>query len=176
MPPPLLPCTEIPHSHPMACCPSPLATALASTSRAISSSPHHPVAAVATSRRCLSTRKHVRLHLAMLSCKTSVPGMLLTDCLCAVQFICAAWGGSQLVSSCFSKRAVRHLELLSNFSKSSNLCKPDFQPGKDDTPRKIRTHALSHHSSELLHEHQSLPKIFKFPIYNLTCEVSGGNR
>lgn len=176
-PPPLLPCAEIPHSHPMtACCPWPSATAPVSTSRAISTSSHHLVAAIATFPRCLSEWKCVRLPLTVHSCKPGVDGMLPTDCPHAVGFICAVHGGFQLVCRCFSKQSVKHLEILSIFSKSSNLGKADFQLQKCDVPRKIQTCALSPYSSGLLHEHQSLPKIFKFLMYNLICGVSGGNR
>lgn len=134
--PPLPPFAEIPHSRPVtAHCPSPLATAPVSTSRAISTSPHHLVAAMAMSPCCLSRQKHARLHLAAQSCEPSLPG---TDCLCSVGLICAVYGGFQLFSSCFSKWAVKHLEILSNFSKSSNLHKEDFQLGKDDVLGKLR--------------------------------------
>lgn len=150
----LLACTEIPHSHPMtACCPSPLATAPMSTSRAISTSPCHLAAAIAMSPRCLSKWKHVRLYLVVQSCKPIAPGMLPTDYPCVVVLICAVYGGFQLVYSCFSKWAVKHLEILSHFSKSFNLCKTDLQLGKDDILRKIQTCALSPHSPGLLHEH-----------------------
>lgn len=135
--PTLLPCAEIPHSRPVtAHCPSPLATAPVSTSRAISTSPHHLVAATAMSPCCLSRQKHARLHLATQSCEPSLPGMLPTDCPCSVGLICAVYGGFQLFYSCFSKWAVKHLEILSHFSKCSNLHKEDFQLGKDDVPRK----------------------------------------
>lgn len=126
-----------------ASCPVPLATALVSPSRAISTSPHHLVTAIATSPHCLPKQKHMHLHLAVQRREPGMPRTLPTDCPCTIGLICAVYGGFQLFCNCFSKRAVKHLEILSNFSKSCDLFKQDFQLGKDNIPRKMYTSTVS---------------------------------